>query len=164
MFLDLSSPSSISLGTNAIARISLERVGSSLQELEVRKERLNQELYEAAASFGDTAGRIMLAREARIGAAVRAKDSHAALDEARAQLEERMRGLLSVGAFLPQAYRIVQRNAKTVWEDGADFLEALLADKDVTKALSPETIRAQFDLGYHLKHVDTIFKRVFGKS
>jgi adenylosuccinate lyase len=49
-----------------------------------------------------------------------------------------------------------------VWEDGADFLEALLADKDVTKALPAETIRAQFDLGYHTKHVDTIFKRVFG--
>ena len=61
-----------------------------------------------------------------------------------------------------EAYRIVQRNAKSVWEDGADFLEALLADKDVTKALSPKVIRAQFDLGYHLKHVDTIFGRVFG--
>jgi adenylosuccinate lyase len=51
-----------------------------------------------------------------------------------------------------------------VWEGGADFLEALLADKDVTKALAPETIRAQFDLSYHLKHVDTIFDRVFGKA
>jgi adenylosuccinate lyase len=49
-----------------------------------------------------------------------------------------------------------------VWESGADFLEALLADRDVTKALSAKEIRAQFDLGYHLKHVDTIFKRVFG--
>ena len=57
----------------------------------------------------------------------------------------------------------MQRNAMKVWEDGADFLEALLADKDVTKVLSPETIRAQFDLDYHLKHVDTIFKRVFGE-
>ena len=56
----------------------------------------------------------------------------------------------------------MQRNAKSVWEDGADFLEALLAEKEVTKALSPEQIRAQFDLGYHLKHVDTIFARVFG--
>jgi adenylosuccinate lyase len=49
-----------------------------------------------------------------------------------------------------------------VWEDGADFLEALLADKDVTKVLSPDKLRAQFDLGYHTKHVDTIFARVFG--
>jgi adenylosuccinate lyase len=49
-----------------------------------------------------------------------------------------------------------------VWEDDADFLEALLTDKDVTKALTPDALRAQFDLGYHLKHVDTIFARVFG--
>jgi adenylosuccinate lyase len=73
-----------------------------------------------------------------------------------------MLALTEAGVPREDAYRIVQRNAKRVWEDGADFLEALLADKDVTKALSPETIRAQFDLGYHLKHVDTIFARVFG--
>ena len=70
--------------------------------------------------------------------------------------------LTEAGVPREEAYRIVQRNAMRVWEDGADFLEALLADKDVTKVLSPETIRAQFDLGYHLKHVDTIFARVFG--
>jgi len=70
--------------------------------------------------------------------------------------------LTDAGVPREEAYRLVQRNAMKVWEDGADFLEALLADRDVTKALSPETIRAQFDLGYHLKHVDTIFKRVFG--
>jgi len=70
--------------------------------------------------------------------------------------------LTEAGVPREEAYRIVQRNAMRVWEDGADFLEALLADKDVTKALSPEQIRAQFDLGYHLKHVDTIFARVFG--
>jgi adenylosuccinate lyase len=73
-----------------------------------------------------------------------------------------MLALTEAGVPREEAYRIVQRNAKRGWEDGADFLEALLADKDVTKALSPETIRAQFDLGYHLKHVDTIFARVFG--
>jgi adenylosuccinate lyase len=70
--------------------------------------------------------------------------------------------LTEAGVSREQAYRLVQRNAMKVWEDGADFLEALLADQDVTKALAPEAIRAQFDLGYHLKHVDTIFKRVFG--
>jgi adenylosuccinate lyase len=70
--------------------------------------------------------------------------------------------LTEAGAPREEAYRLVQRNAMKVWEGGADFLEALLADQDVTKALSPETIRAQFDLGYHLKHVDTIFARVFG--
>ena len=70
--------------------------------------------------------------------------------------------LTEAGVPREEAYRLVQRNAMKVWEGGADFLEALLADKDVTKALSPKQIRAQFDLGYHLKHVDTIFKRVFG--
>ena len=70
--------------------------------------------------------------------------------------------LTEAGVPREEAYRIVQRNAMRVWEGGADFLEALLADKDVTKVLSPEKIRAQFDLGYHLKHVDTIFARVFG--
>ena len=72
--------------------------------------------------------------------------------------------LTDAGIPREEAYRIVQRNAMKVWEDGVDFLEALLADKDVTKALSPEKIRAQFDLGYHLKHVDTIFARVFGPN
>jgi adenylosuccinate lyase len=73
-----------------------------------------------------------------------------------------MLALTEAGVPREDAYRIVQRNAKRVWDDGADFLEALLADKDVTKVLSSETIRAQFDLAYHLKHVDTIFARVFG--
>jgi adenylosuccinate lyase len=44
-----------------------------------------------------------------------------------------------------------------------DFLTELLADKDVRAALSEEDIRDKFDLAYHLKHVDTIFKRVFGE-
>jgi adenylosuccinate lyase len=70
--------------------------------------------------------------------------------------------LTEAGVPREEAYRLVQRNAMRVWEDGADFLEALLADKDVTKALSAEQIRAQFDLRYHVKHVDTIFARVFG--
>jgi adenylosuccinate lyase len=70
--------------------------------------------------------------------------------------------LTAAGVPREEAYRIVQRNAMKVWQEGADFLEALLADKDVTKALTPEQTRAQFDLGYHTKHVDTIFKRVFG--
>jgi adenylosuccinate lyase len=51
-----------------------------------------------------------------------------------------------------------------VWENNSNFLDALLADKEVTAALPEKTLRAQFDLGYHLKHVDTIFDRVFGKG
>jgi adenylosuccinate lyase len=74
--------------------------------------------------------------------------------------------LALTGAGVPreEAYRIVQRNAMKVWETGGDFLETLLADKDVTKALTEDELRAQFDLGYHLKHVDTIFDRVFGEG
>jgi len=71
--------------------------------------------------------------------------------------------LTAAGVPREEAYRIVQRNAMKVWEQDADFLEALLADKNVTKALSAEEIRAQFDLAYHTKHVDTIFARVFGR-
>jgi adenylosuccinate lyase len=72
--------------------------------------------------------------------------------------------LTEAGMPREQAYRLVQRNAMKVWETGADFQAALLADKDVTKVLSPDEIKAQFDLGYHTKYVDAIFARVFGAS
>jgi adenylosuccinate lyase len=72
--------------------------------------------------------------------------------------------LTEAGVPREEAYRMVQRNAMKVWDTGADFQATLLADKDVTKALSPDEIKAQFDLGYHTKHVDTIFARVFGTS
>ena len=70
--------------------------------------------------------------------------------------------LTQAGVSREDAYRLVQRNAMKVWEDGADFLEELLSDADVRAALDEETIREKFDLGYHTKHVDTIFERVFG--
>ncbi|MFK0683153.1 adenylosuccinate lyase [Ochrobactrum sp. BD67] len=70
--------------------------------------------------------------------------------------------LTQAGVSREDAYRLVQRNAMKVWEQGADFLEELLADREVRAALSEEQIREKFDLGYHTKHVDTIFKRVFG--
>jgi adenylosuccinate lyase len=72
--------------------------------------------------------------------------------------------LTAAGLPREDAYRLVQRNAMKVWERGADFLEELLADRDVRAALSEATLREQFDLGYHLKHVDTIFRRVFGDA
>jgi adenylosuccinate lyase len=72
--------------------------------------------------------------------------------------------LTAAGVPREDAYKIVQRNAMKVWNEGGDFLAALLADKDVRKALSETAVRDQFDLGYHTKHVDTIFKRVFGES
>jgi adenylosuccinate lyase len=70
--------------------------------------------------------------------------------------------LTQAGVSREDAYRLVQRNAMKVWEQGKDFLEELLADQEVRAALSEEQIREKFDLGYHTKHVDTIFKRVFG--
>ncbi|KXF77467.1 adenylosuccinate lyase [Paramesorhizobium deserti] len=70
--------------------------------------------------------------------------------------------LTQAGVSREDAYRLVQRNAMKVWEQGKDFLEELLADQDVRAALSEEQIREKFDLGYHTKHVDTIFRRVFG--
>lgn len=70
--------------------------------------------------------------------------------------------LTQAGVSREDSYRLVQRNAMKVWEQGKDFLEELLADQEVRAALSEETIREKFDLGYHTKHVDTIFRRVFG--
>jgi len=70
--------------------------------------------------------------------------------------------LTQAGVSREDAYRLVQRNAMKVWEQGADFKTELLADTDVTAALSPAEIEEKFDLGYHTKHVDTIFARVFG--
>lgn len=72
--------------------------------------------------------------------------------------------LTQAGVSREDAYRLVQRNAMRVWEEGKDFLEELLADDEVRAALSEQDIREKFDLGYHTKHVDTIFKRVFGES
>ncbi|SFJ54191.1 adenylosuccinate lyase [Jannaschia pohangensis] len=70
--------------------------------------------------------------------------------------------LTQAGVSREDSYTLVQRNAMKVWEKGADFMTELLADADVRAALSEEEIREKFDLGYHTKHVDTIFARVFG--
>ena len=72
--------------------------------------------------------------------------------------------LTQAGVSREDAYRLVQRNAMKVWEQGRDFREELLADAEVTAALSPAQIEEKFDLGYHTKHVDTIFARVFGEN
>ena len=75
-----------------------------------------------------------------------------------------MLALTQAGVSREDAYRLVQRNAMKVWEDGKDFREELLADPEVRAALSAEEIEDKFDLAYHTKHVDTIFARVFGKD
>lgn len=69
--------------------------------------------------------------------------------------------LTQAGVSREDAYRLVQRNAMKVWEQGKDFKEELLADPEVTAALSPAEIEEKFDLGYHTKYVDRIFQRVF---
>lgn len=70
--------------------------------------------------------------------------------------------LTQSGVSREDSYRLVQKNAMKVWEQGADFQTELLADPEVVGALGEAKIREAFDLNYHLKHVDTIFKRVFG--
>ena len=68
------------------------------------------------------------------------------------------------GVSREEAYRLVQRNAMPVWRGEGAFLPLLKADKAVTAVLSPDELESLFDLGYHLKHVDTIFDRVFGPA
>ncbi|WP_301749218.1 adenylosuccinate lyase [uncultured Erythrobacter sp.] len=72
--------------------------------------------------------------------------------------------LTQAGLTRDDSYRLVQRNAMRVWEaDGAlNLLDLLKADSDVTARLAPGQLDQLFDLGYHFKHVDTIFARVFG--
>jgi adenylosuccinate lyase len=70
--------------------------------------------------------------------------------------------LTQAGISREDAYAMVQRNAMKVWEQGRDFQTELLADPEVTAALSPEAVAAAFDPGHHTRHVDTIFARVFG--
>jgi adenylosuccinate lyase len=72
--------------------------------------------------------------------------------------------LTQKGASREDAYKFVQRNAMPVWRGEGDFQTLLKKDPDVRKYLSDAEIAEQFDLGYHLKHVDTIFKRVFGAA
>ncbi|MFZ1101784.1 MAG: adenylosuccinate lyase [Hyphomicrobiaceae bacterium] len=73
-----------------------------------------------------------------------------------------MLALVDKGLAREDAYRLVQRNAMRVWQDGGNFLELLKADADVCRALSAGQLEALFDLGYHTKHVDDIFARVLG--
>jgi adenylosuccinate lyase len=63
-----------------------------------------------------------------------------------------------------EAYEMVQRNALKVWETGREFQSLLLQDKEIRKHLKKEEITEIFSLEYHLKHVEDIFKRVFGES
>jgi adenylosuccinate lyase len=75
-----------------------------------------------------------------------------------------MIALTQKGVAREEAYALVQRNAMKVWQGEGDFLAFLTADKDVRKHLSEAELKANFDLDHHLRHVDTIFERVFGKT
>jgi adenylosuccinate lyase len=79
---------------------------------------------------------------------------------------DRLGGLVhsQKGASREDAYKLVQRNAMPVWRGEGDFQTLLKKDTEVKKYLSDAEISEQFDLGYHFKHVDTIFKRVFGEA
>jgi len=72
--------------------------------------------------------------------------------------------LTQKGASREDAYRLVQRNAMPVWRGEGDFLTLLKNDPEVRERLSEAELEDLFDLGYHLKHVDTIFGRVFGTA
>jgi adenylosuccinate lyase len=74
-----------------------------------------------------------------------------------------MLALTQKGMSREASYAAVQRNAMPVWRGEGQFLDLLKADKEVVAHLSPKELEKLFDLGYHTKHVNTIFKRVFGK-
>jgi adenylosuccinate lyase len=72
--------------------------------------------------------------------------------------------LVQKGVAREEAYRLVQRNAMKAWAGEGEFLALLAADKEVRAHLSEAELKENFDLAYHLKHVDTIFQRVFGAT
>ncbi|KAA6405999.1 adenylosuccinate lyase [Candidatus Tokpelaia sp.] len=70
--------------------------------------------------------------------------------------------LTQTGLSREEAYRLVQRNAMKTWQSGKDFQAELLADKDIRKILTEKEIKALFDIAWHSRNVDIIFRRVFG--
>jgi adenylosuccinate lyase len=70
--------------------------------------------------------------------------------------------LTQKGAAREDAYRLVQRNAMRAWRGEDDFLSLLKSDKEVGAYLNGAELEANFDLDYHFKHVDEVFRRVFG--
>lgn len=72
--------------------------------------------------------------------------------------------LTQAGMSREDAYRVVQRCAMAAWRENLSFLDQIKADCDITDYLDTATLESLFDLGYHTKHVDTIFNRVFGAS
>ena len=72
--------------------------------------------------------------------------------------------LTQAGASREDGYRLVQRNAMRVWDEGASFLDCLSSDAEVTAFLPPSEIEPLFDMAYHTAQVDNVFARVFGTA
>ena len=72
--------------------------------------------------------------------------------------------LTQKGMSREDSYAAVQRNAMPVWRGEGQFLDLLKADVEISKLMTTTEIESLFDLGYHTKHVDTIFTRVFGQA
>ncbi len=72
--------------------------------------------------------------------------------------------LTQKGMSREDSYAAVQRNAMPVWRGEGNFLDLLKKDKDVSALLTDAELESLFDLGYHTKHTDTIFRRVFGEA
>jgi adenylosuccinate lyase len=70
--------------------------------------------------------------------------------------------LTQAGIAREDAYRLVQKNAMRAWDGEGTLLELLKADPQVSKAVPAKELEAMFEVGHHTRHVDTIFKRVFG--
>jgi adenylosuccinate lyase len=71
--------------------------------------------------------------------------------------------LTQAGMSREDAYRLVQKHAMASWHGGGHFADLLKSDPEIARYLTPEQIDASFDTAYHLKHADTIFRRVFGE-
>jgi adenylosuccinate lyase len=70
--------------------------------------------------------------------------------------------LTQAGVSREDSYKLVQRNAMRAWKGEGQLLDLLKQDPDVSRALDAKTLDGLFDMDFHVKHVDTIFKRVFG--
>jgi adenylosuccinate lyase len=80
-----------------------------------------------------------------------------------AQSQRVLLALTRAGMSREDAYAAVQRHAMAAWHGEGGFVDRLKADPEITRLLDPPTIDGLFDIAYHLKHVDTIFRRVFGE-
>ena len=79
-----------------------------------------------------------------------------------AQSQRVLLALTQAGMSREDAYAAVQSHAMAAWHGEGSFVDRLKSDPEITRVLDPQTIDGLFDIAHHLKHVDTIFRRVFG--